>query len=103
MLLTLTTTNPTLVLNANPRRKKVAIQMESTSIKTSNTGRIHIGTDFQPVATVGHSLQGDVLLQAAGIEEPQGDAIISERWKKQIWATASATSQTLTVDEEIEP
>ena len=102
MLVILTTTNPTLLYNANSKRKKVAIQMQPSSIDANNTGRVHIAVGFQPNTTVGDAMQGEALLQGASIEQPRAGEPISERWKGPIWATASATNQSLVIEEEIE-
>ncbi len=76
--------------------------MQPTSIDANNTGRIHVAVGFQPVATVGHASQGEILIQGASIEQPRAGEVISERWKGPIWATASATDQSITLEEEIE-
>lgn len=100
MVIILTTTRPTLILNENPKRKRIMIQMQPFDVDGNNTGLIHIGTGFQPVATVGHPSQGEILLQAGAIVEPAAGEKISERFKRTIWATSSLANQTLTVEEE---
>ncbi len=102
MIKILTTTNPTLILNENPKRKRVKIQMQPFDVDANNTGTIHIGTGYQPVATVGHASQGEVLLQGAAIEEPYAGEKITKRFLKAIWATSSAVNQTLMIEEEVE-
>lgn len=102
MLVKLTTTIPTLLLNPNKRRIEVAIQMQSSNVDANNTGRIHVKTGDQPVATVGHASQGDILRQSDGILEPKGSGKIPKNWKGAIWATSSQNDQTLTVDEVLE-
>lgn len=101
MIIILTTTNPTLLLNANPKRTRLSIQMQPSSIDAGNTGRIHLGYGFQPVATVNHASQGEILIQSSSIEEPQRDVPLSEKYKGAIWATSSAANQSLTVEEEV--
>lgn len=98
-VIVLTSTNPTLLLNANEKRTKVLIQMQASNVDANNTGRVHLGRGYQPIATVGHPSQGDVLLQGSGIEEPSADKPLDSSWKKSIWATASAINQSLTVEE----
>lgn len=102
MLIVLTTTNPTLLLNANPKRRRLNIQMQATDVDTNNTGRIHLGFGFQPTAAVNHQSQGDVLIQSAAIEEPTGNLPIANRYKGAIWATSSQANQSLVVEEEVE-
>ena len=94
-------TSPTLILNPNEKRKKLAIQMQSTNVDAANTGRVHIGFDFQPNATVGHPSQGEILIQGSGIEEPVTGITLDKKYKQAIWATASASNQSITIEEEI--
>lgn len=101
MLVILDTTNPTLLLNANPKRKRLTIQMQPSSVDANNTGRVHLGYGFQPTATVNHASQGEILIQSSAIEEPQGQALIANKYKGAIWATASAANQSLVVEEEV--
>ena len=102
MLVTFADTNPRLVLDANPKRVKLDIQMEAQSVNASNSGRVHIGFSFQPIATVGHTQQGLILVQASGILEPSTDRPLSDLYKGAVWATSSAASQTIVVEEETE-
>jgi len=102
MLVKLTTTKPTLLLNANPLRKRFMIQMQPSSVDSNNTGRIHIGKGFQPVATVGHPSQGEVLIQSAVIEEYKRYKEDTLPYKGPIWAVSSKANQTLIVEEEVE-
>jgi len=73
--------------------------MQATNVDSNNTGKIFLTTGRQPIGTVGHPGQGDVLLQGAGIEEPAGGGVIDSRWKQQIWAVSDTADQTLTVEE----
>lgn len=98
----LSTTNPTLLLNPNKSRRYLLIQMLATSVAAGNTGRVHIGRGFQPVATVGHELQGEILIQSAAIEEKKQVAQDPLPFKGPIWATSSATNQELEVQEFLE-
>lgn len=98
----LTDTNPTQILNENPKRKRLRIQMQPFDIDANNTERIHIGFGFQPVATVANPNQGEVLLQGATIDEPQFTGQLTQNRKKIIWATSSKANQSLTIEEEVE-
>ena len=98
----LASTLPTLLLNPNSIRRKLAIQMQAADVDAGNTGRIHIGFGSQPVATVGHPDQGLILLQASSIEEPLSNLPLDKRYKQAVWATSSVANQSLTVDEEVE-
>ena len=102
MIILLSTTRPTLILNENPRRKRLTIQMQPFDIDANNTGLIHIGTGFQPVATVGHPSQGEIMLQGSAISEPEAGEKIGEKHKRSIWATSSVSNQTLLVEEEVD-
>lgn len=95
-------TLPTLLFNANPKRTKLKIQMQAQSVDANNTGRVHLGYGFQAVATVGHASQGDILIQTAAIEEPAGGGTIDTKYKRSVWATASAANQSLIIEEEVE-
>ena len=101
-LIILTTTDATLLLNANPKRRKLPIQMQAADVDANNTGRIHLGLGPQPSGVVGHPNQGLIIVPAAGIEEPSGISPIDERYKQAIWAVSSVANQSLTVDEETE-
>lgn len=98
-LIILTNTRPTLLLNDNPKRKGLKIQMQPSSIDGGNTGRIHIGRGFQPVATVNHAAQGEILIQGSYIDNPKGGEELDAAEKKAIWATSSIDNQSLTVEE----
>ena len=78
------------------------IQMQPEAVDAANSGRVHIGKGFQPVATVGDSGQGEILIQAAAIEEQKGFEGDAKPYKGDIWGTASAASQSLIVDEQID-
>lgn len=100
-VITLSTTNPTLLLNENAKRTKLTIQMHPFDVNNTNDGRIHIGFGFQPVATVGHGAQGEVLIGSATIAQPSTDAPLASKYKKAVWATSSKTGQTIEVEEEV--
>ncbi len=103
MLIKLSTTNPTLVLNPNPFRTKVSIQMQAKAVDPNNTGGIFIGWGFQPKTTVGHASQGEILIQTAATERPRAGEKISEQYKKALWLTSDTVNQTVIVEEEVEP
>lgn len=76
------------------------IQMQPSSVDGNNTGRVHLGKGYQPVATVGDANQGEVLIQSGVMEEfkrYKGDTL---PYKGPIWATSSKANQTLIVIEE---
>lgn len=98
----LTNQRPTLLLNANPKRTRIMIQMQSSSVDANNSGRIHIAFGFQPVATVNHPSQGEILLQTAAIDEAETKGKkLGLRYKRAIWATSSQDNQSLVVIEEV--
>ena len=75
--------------------------MLPTGVNAGNTGRVHVGAGFQPVATVGHPAAGEILIQSSVIDEPYGNYPLPEKYKKQIWAIASADDQEIIYDEEV--
>lgn len=101
-VLNLTGTDPVLLLNENPKRRKLTIQMQPYDVDNNNVGRIHIGYGFQPVATVGHGSQGEVLIGGSTILQPSTDAPLDEKFKRAVWVTSSVANQTLIVEEESE-
>ena len=76
--------------------------MQPSSVDATNTGLVHLGFGFQPVATVGHQSQGFILLQASILEEPVGGAKITSYFKQAVWSIASAANQSVLVEEETE-
>lgn len=102
MLINLDTTRPTLLLNANPLRLKLFLQMQPINVDNGNSGRIHIGKGFQPNSTVGDPNQGEVLLAGAAIEEIKQFEGDTRPYKGPIWATSSTANQTLVIEEVIE-
>ncbi len=101
MIITLSTTRPTLLLNENPNRRRIAIQMQPFDVDANNIGTIHIGFGFQPVATVGHASQGEVLLQGSVLSQPSAGEKLEDKHKRAVWATTATTNQTLIVEEEV--
>jgi len=102
MLVKLTTTRATLIFNSNRLRKRLFLQMQPVNVDSTNTGRIFVGKGFQPVATVGHPSQGEVLLAGATIEEIKEFEGDTRPYKGPIWVTSDTLNQTIVVEEEIE-
>lgn len=95
-------TTPKLLLNSSAARKRVKIQMQPSSIDSANTGKVFVAAGHQPVATVGHNLQGEILIQGAAINRPEAGEELQEEWKLNIWAVSDTASQSLIVEEELE-
>ncbi len=95
-------TNPHLIFNPNPKRKRFFIQMQPSQVDVNNTGRIHIGKGFQPVTTVGHNNQGEILIQSATIEEKKEFEGDTKPFKGALWGTSSVANQSIIFEEEIE-
>ncbi len=102
MLVKFATTNPTLLLNANPLRRRLFLQMQPINVDATNDERIHIGKGFQPSSSVGNPNQGEVLLPGSAIEEMKGFEGDIRPYKGPIWATSSKQNQTMIVEEEVE-
>ena len=88
-----------LLLNANPKRNKVRVTMQPTSIDAANTGRVHLAFGFQPTATVGHASQGIVLIAGTILEEPVSERAIEPHFKRALWAIADTASQSVILEE----
>ena len=76
--------------------------MQASAVDPNNTGGIFIGWGFQPIATVGHASQGEILIQGASTERPRAGEKISELYKRALWLTADTINQTVIVEEEVE-
>ena len=98
--ITLAANTPTLLLNENPKRKRLRLQMLAADLDANNVGRIHIGFGFQPQAVVGNPAAGEILVPSASIDEPPSGAELTPDRKKAIWANSSVANQTITVEEE---
>lgn len=94
-------TSHRLLLNPNDKRKRLRIQVQTTNVDANNTGKVFVGFGHQPVATVGHPSQGDVLLQGDGIIEPGENSELNERYKQAVWAISDTAKQSVIVEEEI--
>ncbi|MFA6161775.1 MAG: hypothetical protein WC766_06465 [Patescibacteria group bacterium] len=101
-VITLDANVPMMLLDANPRRTKIVMQMQATDVDGNNVGKIFVGFGVQPVATVGNQSQGEVMLQASAIEQPSPGGVLNGKYKKSIWVVSDTASQTLVYEEEIE-
>ncbi|MFA6495441.1 MAG: hypothetical protein WCV87_03770 [Candidatus Paceibacterota bacterium] len=101
-VITLEANKATMIMDANPRRTKIVMQMQATEVDNNNVGKIFVGFGVQPVATVGNQSQGEVLLQASAIEQPSPGGTLNGKYKKSIWVVSDTVSQTLVFEEEIE-
>jgi len=99
MLIKLAANIPTLILNPNPWRVRFTIQMQAELVDANNTGKVFIGIGRQPVPTVGHAGQGEVLIQSAAIERPEKNRPLEKFEKAAIWATSDSANQTIVVEE----
>lgn len=95
-------TTPTLLLNPNRKRNFWSVTFLPTDIVSGNTGRVHVGKGYQPVATVGSPQQGEILLQGGEVGDEakyRGDTSV---FKGQVWAVASAADQVVEVNEALD-
>ena len=99
MLIKLPITTPIVILNANPARRRFTIQMQAELVDANNLGKVFIGVGFQPTATVGAHLQGEVLIQSAVIEKPESGHVLEDNEKAIIWAVSDTADQTIIVEE----
>lgn len=86
-------TTPILALNPNKKRRGWTVIMQPITIEAANTGNLHVGKGFQPVAIAGAPQQGFVLQQGASVGEEQrfeGDTSV---FLGQIWLTANTEGQ----------
>ena len=90
------------LLNPNPKRKRLVIQVQSTNVDVNNTGITFVGGGFQPQNTVSLPNADYALMQSDAIDQPTQGRELSEKWKQAIWATADTASQSLLVEEEVE-
>ena len=93
-------TTPVKVLDYNALRVGWRVTMLSSGIAAANTGRIHLGRNFVPNATVGDPNSGDVLVQGSEMSEekayPDDEVFIGE-----LWAIGSAAAQQIQVEQTI--
>lgn len=94
-------TTPILLLNSNPNRTFWSVTFLPTDIETGNTGRVHIGKGYQPVATVGSPAQGEILLQGGETGDEAKFENDTSVFKGAVWATASTSGQIVEVNEAI--
>ncbi len=90
------------ILNPNPRRKRLVVQVQSTNVDAANTGIVFIGGGFQPQNTVSAPNADYALMQSDAIDQPTQGRKLSDKWKQAIWAIASVAGQSLLVEEETE-
>ena len=102
MIKKLALNTPTVLLKANPKRRRLIVQMQAELVDPTNTGKIFIGLGFQPVGTVGHSLQGEILIQSAALVYPLGGNVLESRHKGTVWALSDTASQSIYFEEEVE-
>lgn len=93
-------TTPVCILPANDKRRRWYIQFIPSSIQANNTGLIFLGRGFQPVATVGHASQGEVLNAGAAIEEVKEFMDDSRPYKGNIFIVSDTAGQQCVVEEE---
>ena len=101
-MLTIVGTTPVLLFEKNEKRKRISMQVQSTNVDANNTGKTFIGYGHQPVATVGHPSQGEILMQSDAIDQPGASGILDKKYKGQVWAVSDTASQSVSIDEEIE-
>lgn len=101
-LIILGDTAPTLLLNHNPKRRKLQIQMQPTDIDAGNTGNIRITFGHQPSTLAGGPAQGEALLQGSSIDQPSSSLPLDDRYKQSVLAISSQATQSITVQEETE-
>ena len=95
-------TTATLLLNENPKRKRLRLQMQAFDVDANNVGHIKIGAGFQPNATTGTPTQGEILVASAFIDEPPAGEKLTQERKGKIWAVSSDANQSILVEEESE-
>jgi len=91
-----------LLLNPNPRRKRLLIQFQSSQIDAGNTGQVFIGFGHQPQSTVSDPAAGYPIKQSDAIVKPEAGEKLAEIFKQAVWAIGDADDQSLLVEEESE-
>ena len=97
---TLTSGVPTMILNPNAQRRRLVIQVLSTNVVAGNTGRVHLGYDFQPQTAAGNPAGGDILTQGAYVDKNEGVGTLAPAHKGQVWANAQVTDMVIDVAED---
>ena len=95
-------TTQRLLLNPNPKRKRLVVQVQSTNVDAANTGIVFVGAGFQPQSTVALPNADYALMQSDAIVQPGEGQKLANRWKKAIWAVSNTAAQSLLVEEETE-
>jgi len=93
-------TNPVLLFNPNENRTRLAIQFRPFDVDSNNDGTVSFGFGFQPTANVDEAKAGEVLTPAASIDRPGQSGVLSEKYKRAIWARSSKANQSITYEEE---
>lgn len=91
-----------LLLNPNPRRKRLLIQFQSSQIDAGNTGQVFVGFGHQPQSTVSDPAAGYPIKQSDAIVKPEAGEKLAEIFKQAVWAIGDAANQSLLVEEEWE-
>ena len=99
ILVTLPTTTQYLLLNANPRRKRLLIQMRSTIVDANNSGNIKIGYGSQPNTGDANPTTGDMLTQGSYVDKNETQGTMAPAAKDAIWIYSSSANQTIDYEE----
>ena len=88
------------LLDPNPKRKRLLIQMRSSIVDANNTGNIKIGYNFQPNTADTNPTTGEMLTQGAYVDKNEKLGTMPPAGKGQIWLYASAASQSIDYEED---
>lgn len=91
-----------LLLNPNPKRKRLLIIFQSSQVDAANTDQVFVGFGHQPQSTVSLPAAGYPIRQSDTISKPEPGEKLAELYKQAIWAVAGAANQSLIVEEETE-
>ena len=92
-----------MLLNPNPRRKRLLIIFQSSQIDAGNTGQVFVGFGHQPQSTVSDPAAGYPIKQSDAIIKPEAGEKLADIFKQAVWAVSDAATQSLIVEEELEP
>lgn len=92
---------PEQYLNPNPDRIFLSILMLPTSIAAGNVGRVHVGQDATPTATVGDPTQGDILVGGTELVEEENFPNDPSVFTGAVIMVASAAAQYVLIDERL--
>ncbi len=96
---TLPTTTPFLLLNPNPKRKRLLIQMRSTIVDANNSGNVKVGYGAQPNTGDANPTTGDMLTQGSYVDKNEVQGTMPPAARESIWLYSSAASQTIDYEE----